>query len=72
MVFYNWFEKFNPFDTTNSEMKSLANGSTAKDNSGFNFDNVESIGQALQQSIENLPITDAEIAVRKKIKTLVN
>ena len=70
-VFYNWFEKFEPFDT-NSGMESLANGLAAKDNSKISCDNAESIRQTVQQPIENLPITDAEIAVGKKIKTLVN
>ena len=36
MVFYNWFEKFDPFDTKNSALKILANGLTAKDNSEIN------------------------------------
>lgn len=53
-------------------MESLANGLTAKDNSKISCDNAESIRQTVQQPIENLPITDAEIAVGKKIKTLVN
>ena len=66
MVYYNWFEEFDPFDT------SLANGLTAKDNSEIIWDNAESIGQGLEQSLDNLPITDAKIAVCKKIKTLVN
>ena len=46
---------------------------TAKDNSETNCDNAESIGHTLQQSIENLPITEAKMQkVRKKIKTLLN
>ena len=53
-------------------MESLANGLTAKDNNKISCDNAESISQTVQQQIENLPITDAEIAVGKKIKTLVN
>ena len=48
MVFYNWFEKFDPFDTTNSGLKSLADGLTAKDSSEINCYNAESIGQALK------------------------
>ena len=72
MVFYNWCEKFDPFDTTNSGLKSLATGLTAKDNSEINCGNAESIVHTLQQSIDNLPITEAKIAVRKKIKTLVS
>ena len=68
IVFYNWFQKFDPFDTTTSGLKSLANGLTPKDNSEINCDNAKSIGQALQQSIDNLPLTDS----RKKTKTLVN
>ena len=65
MVFYNWFERFDSFDSINSGLKRLANGLIAKDNSEINCDNAESIEQALQ------PITDAKTAVRKRIKTLV-
>ena len=68
IVFYNWFQKFDPFDTTTSGLKSLANGLTPKDNSEINCDNAKSIGKALQQSIDNLPLTNS----CKKIKTLVN
>ena len=71
MVFYNWFERFDSFDSINSGLKSLANGLIAKHNSEINCDNAESIEQALQQSTDNLPITDAKTAVRKRIKTLV-
>ena len=72
MIFCNWFEKFDPFATTNSGLKSLATGLTARDNSEINCANAESIGHTLQQSIDDLPITEAKIAVRRKIKTLVN
>ena len=65
IVFYNWFQNFDPFDTTTSGLKSLANDLTSKDNSEINCDNAKSIGQALQQSIDNLPLTDS----RKMIKT---
>ena len=52
MVFYNWFEKFDPFDTSNSGLKSLATGLTAKDHSKTNCDNAESIGHILQEPID--------------------
>ena len=65
-------KSFDSFDTTNSGLKSLATGLTAKDNSEINCNNAELIVHILQQSIDNLPITEAKIGVRKKIKTLVN
>ena len=73
MIFCNWFEKFDPFAKfINSGLKSLATGLSARDNSEINCANAESIGHTLQQSIDDLPITEVKIVVRRKIKTLVN
>ena len=49
MVFCNWFENVDSFDTTISGLKSLANCFTAKDNSGINCDYAKSIEHTLQQ-----------------------
>ena len=48
MVFCNWFEELDLFDTTHSGLRSLVNCLNAKDNSGINCGNAKSIEQTLQ------------------------
>ena len=48
MVFCNWFEELDLFDTTHSGLRNLVNCLNAKDNSGINCGNAKSIEQELQ------------------------
>ena len=56
-----WRKNYNPFDDNELLLRSIATGLTAMEGDGINCDEVEKIGQAIQDQLDDISITDATI-----------
>ena len=65
-----WTENHNPFDDNEPLLRSIATGLTAAEGGGINCDEAEKIGQAIQDQLDGIPITEATIKKKDQIKTL--
>ena len=64
-----WIENHNPFDD-NEPLRSIATGLTATEGDGINCDEAEKIGQAIQNQLDGISITEATVKKKDQIKTL--
>ena len=71
MVYFRWFEQFDPFDTSDNRLGSLYSGLAAKDGDGINCDDAELVGNAIQETLNNLSYTESTVSTNQKIKTLI-
>ena len=65
-----WIENHNPFDDNEPLLRSIATGLTATKGDGINCDEAEKIGQAIQDQLNGISITEATIKKKDQIKTL--
>ena len=65
-----WIENHNPFDDNEPLLRSIATGLTATEGDGINCDEAEKIGQAIQDQLDGISITEATIKKKDQIKTL--
>ena len=65
-----WFHQHNPFDITDGRLKCLSTGLTASDDQKINCDNAESVGLAIQQSLDGVCVEDASIKRTAQLKCL--
>ena len=56
-----WIENHNPFDDNELLLRSIATGLTATEGDGINCDEVEKIGQAIQDQLDDISVTEATI-----------
>ena len=56
-----WIKNYNPFDDNELLLRSIATGLTATEGDGINCDEVEKIGQAIQDQLDDISITEATI-----------
>ena len=61
MVYFHWLEQFDPFDTSDSRLRSFSSGLAVKGVDGINCDEAELVGHAIQETLENLPYTESTI-----------
>ena len=69
--FYSWFECRNPFTIQESDLYSLSTGLVSiigKDE--VNAEDSESIGQSIQQLLDNMPFTEAKFKRKMQLKPL--
>jgi hypothetical protein len=66
----SWFEIHDPFDPSQTLLKSLSSGLTALDDDGINCDDAENVGLEIQKSLDNKSVADAKIKRSEKVKTL--
>ena len=64
-----WIENHNPFDDNEPLLRSIATGLMATED-GINCDEAEKIGQAIQDQLGGISITEATIKKKDQIKTL--
>ena len=65
-----WIENHNPFDYNEPLLRSIATGLTATEGGGINCDEAEKNGQAIQDQLHDISITEATIKKKDQIKTL--
>ena len=65
-----WIENSNPFDDNEPLLRSIATGLTATEGDGINCDEAEKIGQAIQDQLDGISITESTIKKKDHIKTL--
>ena len=65
-----WIENHNPFDDNEPLLRSIATGLMATEGNGINRDEAEKIGQAVQDQLDGISITEATIKMKDQIKTL--
>ena len=65
-----WIENHNPFDDNEPLLRSIATGLKATEGDGINRDEAEKIGQAIQDQLDGISITEATIKKKDQIKTL--
>ena len=65
-----WIENHNPFDDNEPLLRSIATGLMATEGDGINCDEAEKIGQAIQDQLDSISITEATIKKKDQIKTL--
>ena len=65
-----WIENHNPFDDNEPLLRSIAAGLMATEGDGINRDEAEKIGQAVQDQLDGISITEATIKMKDQIKTL--
>ena len=65
-----WTENHNPFDDNDPLLISIATGLTATEGDGINCVEAGKIGQAIQDQLDGIPITEATIKRKDEIKTL--
>ena len=56
-----WIENHNPFDDNEPLLTSIATGLTATEGDGINCDEAEKNGQAIQDQLDDISITEATI-----------
>lgn len=66
----SWLQKFNPFDTKDSRLRSLSSGLAAQDGDGINCDKANSIGRVIQENLNNVIVAKARIPRSKQTKSL--
>ena len=65
-----WIENHNPFDDNEPLLRSIAAGLMATEGDGINRDEAEKIGQAIQDQLDGISITEAAIKKKDQIKIL--
>ena len=68
----NWFEKHDPFDQSEPNLKSLSSGVIASTESGINCDKIEKVGEEIQKSLDGKALQDASVKRKDMVKTLEN
>ena len=63
-------ENHNPFNDNEPLLRSVATGLTATEGDGVNCDEAEKNGQAIQDQLDGISITEATIKKEDQIKTL--
>ena len=66
----NLFEIHNPFDVTESLLKSLSTGLTISDMMDVNCDEAEKVGYAIQSKLDGVCLEEAKIKRKDKVTTL--
>ena len=65
-----WIENHNPFDDNEPLLRSIAAGLMATEGDGINRDEAEKNGQAIQDQLDGISITEATIKKKDQIKIL--
>ena len=65
-----WIENHNPFDDNEPLLRSIAAGLMATEGDGINRDEAEKIGQAIQDQLDGISVTEATIKKKDQIKIL--
>ena len=65
-----WIENHNPFDDNELLLRSIATGLTATEGDGINCDKAEKIGQAIQDQLDGISITETTTKKKDQIRTL--
>ena len=65
-----WIENHNPFYDNEPLLRSIATGLTGPEGDGITCDEVEKIGQAIQDQLDGISITEATIKKKDQMKTL--
>ena len=69
----NWFEKHDPFDQSEPNLKSLSSGVIASTESGINcVKKIEKVGEEIQKSLDRKVVQDASVKRKDMVKTLEN
>ena len=72
MKVQKWFQKHNPFDQTEPNLKSIYTGVVALTDSGINCDEIEKVGEEIQKSLDGKTLQTASIKKRDMVKALEN
>ena len=57
----NWLNQFNPFDATDSRLRSLSHGLVAVPGDGINCDDSEAIGRNIQKRLDNQVMSEVTV-----------
>ena len=68
---FKWFCQHNPFDTNETQLKSLSTGLTAAAGDGINCDDAEAIGNSIQIKLDGVSVANASVKRSHKVKSLL-
>jgi len=63
-----WFDSHDPFDLSETALKSLSSGLVANDD--INCDDADLVGEKIQKNLDNVTFEEAKIRKKDRIKTL--
>ena len=67
----SWFHRFDPFECTDTRLRSLSSGLVAQVGDGINCDDAEEVGYEIQKRLDNQAVDDAKVKTSEKVKSLI-
>ena len=64
-----WFDQFDPFDTTDNRLRSLSSGFAAKDEDRINCDDMELVGERIEETLNMQTVDAVSIKTTMKVRT---
>ena len=71
MKMCQWFDKNDPFDITDTRLRSLSSGLFASIGDGINCDDAENVGYALQKKLDLKTVDQVKMETTRKVKSLI-